>query len=193
MDQPEIREQSTAERRLTQRNGAESVPMDERKIRKQSAANERHAMSHENANHAAQELDSPSDADSRQTRRDVCLACDQCIKRPAMPLACALIVNRNFQPCAAKLARMQAHSQARCPHPDPAQRTKWDAAELSILGRPVHAKRAEPPVGSDGSTGRAARQPNHRGTQFTGATPIYTRRVRMASGPPGPFAAIQGV
>jgi hypothetical protein len=144
--------------------------MDERKIRKQSAANERHAMSHENANHAAQELDSTSDADRRLTRRDVCLTCNQCIKRPAMPLACALIVNpdRDFQPCAAKLARMQAHPQARCPHPDPSQQARWNAAELIILGHPINTGLAGPPPAG----GRI-----FRGVSIAGATTIFARQV----------------
>ena len=93
-----------------------------------------------------------------------------------MPLACALIVNpdRDFEPCAAKLARMQAHSHARCPHADPSQRAKWDAAELSILGKPVHASRTGPPI-----LGRR----NQRGSQLAGATLIFARRARKVVGP----------
>jgi hypothetical protein len=76
-----------------------------------------------------------TDAERLAARRDVFLACDQCIKRPAMPLACALIVNpdRDFQPCAAKLARMQAHPHAMCPHPKQSQQVKWDDAEVITL------------------------------------------------------------
>ena len=118
-----------------------------------------------------------ADAERRVTRRDVCMACDQCIKRPAMPLACALVVNpdRDYEPCAAKLARMQAHPHAKCPHQDEAQRAKWSAAELTILGRPVYAS----PPGQPRPTAHApARKRIFRGTPHTGATPIYTRRAR---------------
>ena len=118
-----------------------------------------------------------ADAEKRLTRRDVCLACDQCIKRPAMPLACALIVNpdRDFQPCAAKLARMQAYAQARCPHPDPAQQTKWSAADLNFLGQPVHASTSVP---AQSHVQPPARQRILRGTQPIGTTPIYTDRAK---------------
>lgn len=118
-----------------------------------------------------------ADAERRMTRRDVCLACDQCINRPALPMACALIVNpdRDFEPCAAKLARMLAHPHAHCPHPDSAQRATWFAAELNILGQPIHAStlgpaqsRVQPPI----------RLRILRGTQPIGTTPIYTRRAK---------------
>lgn len=118
-----------------------------------------------------------ADAERRVTRRDVCLACDQCIKRPAMPLACALIVNpdRDFQPCAAKLARMQSQPRARCPHADPVQRAKWDAAELSVLGRPVSvSQRAQ-------MDGPAIGRPLRRGTGLENPTHVYARFGRRES------------
>ncbi len=151
----------------------------------------------------------PADAERRVTRRDVCLACDQCIKGPAKPLACALIVNpdRDFEPCAAKLARMQAHPHAQCPHPDPAQRAKWAAAELNILGQPTNAslsgrkrqaaqvlaKRTGPAVTSGVPSEansvttmldvvrKSVPRANHRDTRLTGATPIYARRAKRGS------------
>lgn len=115
--------------------------------------------------------------EKRLTRRDVCMACDRCIKRPAMPLACTLVVNpgRDYQPCAAKLARMQAHPHAKCPHPDPAQHAKWSAAELNIPCRPIHAN---PPGESASRMQPPARQRILRGTEPIGATPIHTNRAK---------------
>lgn len=109
------------------------------------------------------------------TRRDVCLACDQCIIRPVMPLACALIVNpdRDFQPCAAKLARMQAYPHAQCPYPDPAQHAKWSTAALNILGRPVNAN---PPAQARQTSLTPASQRMFRGASTAATTPIYARR-----------------
>lgn len=120
-----------------------------------------------------------ADVERRVTRREVCLACDQCIQRPAMPLACALIVNpdRDYQPCAAKLARMQAHSQARCPHPEFDQRVQWDEAEVIVLGQPVNAS-------FQGSTSHvsAAASPGGsrlRGTRMAKMPSIHGVRVRV--------------
>ncbi len=145
----------------------------------------------------------PADAERRVTRRDVCLACDQCIKRPAMPMACALIVNpdRDFEPCAAKLARMQAHPHAQCPHPDPSQRAKWSAAESHVIGSPVHARSATQPsrptppeavvavtqpVGPrripDGAPPMGRAHSTHRGSPLNCATPAYAPRARRNDG-----------
>jgi hypothetical protein len=121
-----------------------------------------------------------SDAKRRVTRRDVCLACDQCIKRPAMPLTCTLIVNpdRDFQPCAAKLARMQAHPHAQCPHPDSAQRAKWEHAALHFLGQPINTNSVVipgqvPPAGTS--------SPRHRGRQHATPIPIFVRRASTSN------------
>lgn len=147
--------------------------------------------------------DETANAEKRTTRRDVCLACDQCIRRPSMPLACALVVNpnRDFEPCAAKLARMQTHPHAQCPHPDPSQRAKWSAAELHVLGSPVHARSATQssrptppkavvavtqPVGPrripDGAPPMGRAHTAQRGSPLNCATPVYAPRARRNDG-----------